>query len=150
MTKLFSRAFASSPEDTKIDRDISEKIHLLQNFLKPEHLDIPLVLQNEASWLVCMLASYIFLEFFKICIDALFIRIVYLILYRPLEFNPPCFVFDQTLYSQFCLFHSDVVIGVYLSCVSQVNDLQPNFCFTHVHINNVTNFENYSTSVDIS
>ncbi|KAK9271105.1 hypothetical protein L1049_026694 [Liquidambar formosana] len=52
MTKLFSRTFASSPEDTKIDRDISEKIHLLQNFLRPEHLDIPLVLQNEASWLL--------------------------------------------------------------------------------------------------
>lgn len=52
MTKLFSRTFASSPEDTKIDREISEKIHLLQNFLKPEHLDIPLVLHNEASWLL--------------------------------------------------------------------------------------------------
>lgn len=56
MTKLFSRTFASAPEDAKIDREILEKIALLQTFLKPEHLDIPAVLHNEASWLVCMLA----------------------------------------------------------------------------------------------
>ncbi|KDP36696.1 hypothetical protein JCGZ_07987 [Jatropha curcas] len=52
MTKLFSRTFAASPEDVKIDRNISEKIQLLQTFLRPEHLDIPAVLQNEASWLL--------------------------------------------------------------------------------------------------
>ncbi|RVW20018.1 Vacuolar protein sorting-associated protein 9A [Vitis vinifera] len=52
MTKLFSRTFAASPEDAKADQEISEKISLLQNFLRPEHLDIPAVLQNEASWLV--------------------------------------------------------------------------------------------------
>ncbi|XP_059631061.1 vacuolar protein sorting-associated protein 9A-like isoform X2 [Cornus florida] len=52
MTKLFSRTFASFPEDAKIDLEISEKIRLLQNFLKPEHLDIPVVLHNEASWLL--------------------------------------------------------------------------------------------------
>ncbi|XP_050253391.1 vacuolar protein sorting-associated protein 9A-like isoform X2 [Quercus robur] len=52
MTKLFSRTFASVPEDAKIDREVSEKICLLQNFLKPEHLDIPAVLHNEASWLL--------------------------------------------------------------------------------------------------
>ncbi|KAM4075633.1 hypothetical protein ACJW30_12G001800 [Castanea mollissima] len=51
MTKLFSRTFASVPEDAKIDREVSEKICLLQTFLKPEHLDIPAVLHNEASWL---------------------------------------------------------------------------------------------------
>ncbi|GMY07978.1 vacuolar protein sorting-associated protein 9A-like isoform X1 [Fagus crenata] len=51
MTKLFSRTFASVPEDAKIDRDISHKICLLQTFLKPDHLDIPAVLHNEASWL---------------------------------------------------------------------------------------------------
>ncbi|KAB1211006.1 Vacuolar protein sorting-associated protein 9A [Morella rubra] len=51
MTKLFSRTFASAPEDAKIDREILEKIALLQTFLKPEHLDIPAVLHNEASWL---------------------------------------------------------------------------------------------------
>jgi len=53
MTKLFSRTFACSPEDTKVDREIAEKISLLQTFLRPEHLDIPAVLRNEASWLVC-------------------------------------------------------------------------------------------------
>ncbi|KAG6659127.1 hypothetical protein I3843_03G010800 [Carya illinoinensis] len=52
MTKLFSRTFASASEDSKIDHEISEKICLLQTFLKPEHLDIPAVLQNEASWLL--------------------------------------------------------------------------------------------------
>ncbi|XP_068320666.1 vacuolar protein sorting-associated protein 9A-like, partial [Pyrus communis] len=52
MTKLFSRTFASSPEDAKIDLETSHKIHLLQTFLKPEHLDIPVVLRNEASGLL--------------------------------------------------------------------------------------------------
>ncbi|KAJ6762212.1 RAB GDP/GTP EXCHANGE FACTOR [Salix koriyanagi] len=52
MTKLFSRTFAISPEDVRIDQEISEKIHLLQSFLRPEHLDIPPFLQNEASWLL--------------------------------------------------------------------------------------------------
>ncbi|EOY16950.1 Vacuolar sorting protein 9 domain isoform 1 [Theobroma cacao] len=52
MTKLHSRTFASSAEDIKMDREISEKICLLQTFLRPEHLDIPVVLQNEASWLL--------------------------------------------------------------------------------------------------
>ncbi|KAF8025128.1 hypothetical protein BT93_F2084 [Corymbia citriodora subsp. variegata] len=52
MTKLFSRTFACSPEDTKFDREIAEKISLLQTFLRPEHLDIPAVLRNEASWLL--------------------------------------------------------------------------------------------------
>ncbi|KAK2981901.1 hypothetical protein RJ640_021092, partial [Escallonia rubra] len=51
MTKLFSRTFGSSPEDARIDREISEKVLLLQNFLRPEHLDIPAVFNNEASWL---------------------------------------------------------------------------------------------------
>ncbi|KAK0577328.1 hypothetical protein LWI29_031366 [Acer saccharum] len=52
MTKLFSRTFAPLPEDVKIDQEVSEKICLLQTFLRPEHLDIPAVLQNEASWLL--------------------------------------------------------------------------------------------------
>ncbi|KAK2385852.1 vacuolar protein sorting-associated protein 9A [Trifolium repens] len=52
MTKLFSRTFATSSEDEKIDNEISEKISFLQTFLKPEHLDIPQVLHNEASWLL--------------------------------------------------------------------------------------------------
>ncbi|XP_048335101.1 vacuolar protein sorting-associated protein 9A isoform X2 [Ziziphus jujuba] len=52
MTKLFYRTFASSPGDIKLDLEISEKIQLLQTFLKPEHLDIPSVLRNDASWLL--------------------------------------------------------------------------------------------------
>ena len=60
MTKLFSRTFAASPEDVRIDNEISEKICLLQTFLKPEHLDIPALLRNEASWLVCIFRMYIY------------------------------------------------------------------------------------------
>ncbi|GMI88678.1 ARABIDOPSIS THALIANA VACUOLAR PROTEIN SORTING 9A [Hibiscus trionum] len=52
MTKLHSRTFASSAEDVKMDAEISDKICLLQTFLRPQHLDIPSVLQNEASWLL--------------------------------------------------------------------------------------------------
>ncbi|KAM7252881.1 hypothetical protein ACFE04_025499 [Oxalis oulophora] len=52
MTKLFARTFAATPEDIKFDHEISEKIQLLQTFLRPEHLDIPTILQNEASWLL--------------------------------------------------------------------------------------------------
>ncbi|KAI4388741.1 hypothetical protein MLD38_001045 [Melastoma candidum] len=52
MTKLFSRTFASSPDDSKVDRDVSEKVSYLQTFLRPEHLDIPPILRNESSWLL--------------------------------------------------------------------------------------------------
>ncbi|GJM97212.1 hypothetical protein PR202_ga14121 [Eleusine coracana subsp. coracana] len=52
MTKLFDRTFGSSAEDAMADMEISEKIGLLQQFVKPPHLDIPKVLHNEASWLV--------------------------------------------------------------------------------------------------
>ncbi|XVE60662.1 hypothetical protein DITRI_Ditri05aG0146400 [Diplodiscus trichospermus] len=51
-TKLHSRTFASSAEDVKMDQQISDKISLLQTFLRPQHLDIPPVLQNESSWLL--------------------------------------------------------------------------------------------------
>ncbi|XP_065009457.1 vacuolar protein sorting-associated protein 9A-like isoform X1 [Musa acuminata AAA Group] len=51
MTKLFTHTFASSSEDAKLDLEISEKICLLQHFIKPDHLDVPRVFQNEASWL---------------------------------------------------------------------------------------------------
>lgn len=61
MTKLYTRTFASIPEDVKIDQEVSEKISLLQTFLRPEHLDIPAVLQNEASWLVRYLSSIAYL-----------------------------------------------------------------------------------------
>uniref|UniRef100_A0A804QBL9 RABX5 catalytic core helical domain-containing protein n=1 Tax=Zea mays TaxID=4577 RepID=A0A804QBL9_MAIZE len=52
MTKLFDRTFGTSTEDAVSDMDISEKIGLLQLFVKPHHLDIPKVVHNEASWLV--------------------------------------------------------------------------------------------------
>ncbi|ONM11416.1 Vacuolar protein sorting-associated protein 9A [Zea mays] len=51
ITKLFDRTFGTSTEDAVTDMDISEKIGLLQQFVKPHHLDIPKVLHNEASWL---------------------------------------------------------------------------------------------------
>lgn len=57
MTKLFTHTFASSSEDAKLDLEISEKICLLQHFIKPDHLDVPRVFQNEASWLVYMMSS---------------------------------------------------------------------------------------------
>ncbi|KAK1288949.1 Vacuolar protein sorting-associated protein 9A [Acorus calamus] len=52
MTKLFNRTFACSLEDAKFDQEISEKIYLLQHFIKPEHLDVPEIFHNEASWLI--------------------------------------------------------------------------------------------------
>ena len=52
MTKLFNHTFGASSEDAIIDMEISKKISLLQQFVKPHHLDILKVLHNEASWLV--------------------------------------------------------------------------------------------------
>ena len=52
MTKLFDNMFGTSTEDAVTAMEISEKIVLLQQFVKPHHLDIPKVLQKEASWLV--------------------------------------------------------------------------------------------------
>ncbi|KAG8098908.1 hypothetical protein GUJ93_ZPchr0013g37667 [Zizania palustris] len=51
MTKLFDRTFAPSAEDVKEDMEISEKIGLLQHFVRPHHLDIPKIMHNESSWL---------------------------------------------------------------------------------------------------
>ncbi|KAM0837220.1 hypothetical protein ACQ4PT_061806 [Festuca glaucescens] len=51
MTKLFDRSFAASAEDAAADAEVSERIGLLQRFVRPQHLDIPRVLHNEASWL---------------------------------------------------------------------------------------------------
>lgn len=59
MTKLFSRTFSSSAEDTKMDLQLSCKIHSLQTFLKPHHLDIPPLLHNEPSCLVCLYSALI-------------------------------------------------------------------------------------------
>ncbi|KAL5652933.1 hypothetical protein ACJX0J_038391, partial [Zea mays] len=54
MTKLFDRTFGTSTEDVVSDMDISEKIGLLQQFVKPRHLDIPKVQHNEALWLLAV------------------------------------------------------------------------------------------------
>ncbi|CAL4920052.1 unnamed protein product [Urochloa decumbens] len=54
MTKLFDRTFGTSAEDAITDMEISQKIGLLQQFVKPHHLDIPKILQNEASWLLAV------------------------------------------------------------------------------------------------
>ncbi|KAK1642391.1 hypothetical protein QYE76_060196 [Lolium multiflorum] len=58
MTKLFDRTFAASAEDAAADAEVSERIGLLQRFVRPEHLDIPKVLHNEASWLVSRRALF--------------------------------------------------------------------------------------------
>ncbi|XP_058089624.1 vacuolar protein sorting-associated protein 9A-like isoform X2 [Magnolia sinica] len=52
MTKLFTRAFASLPEDVKRDEQLSEKMSLVQQFIHPENLDIKPSFQNESSWLL--------------------------------------------------------------------------------------------------
>lgn len=52
MTKLYNRAFASSPEDVRLDEELFEKISLVQKFIKPENLDIKPTFQNESSWLL--------------------------------------------------------------------------------------------------
>jgi len=54
MTKLFNRVFASLPEDVQSDNELFEKIVLLQQFVRPENLDIKPAFQNETSWLVCV------------------------------------------------------------------------------------------------
>lgn len=52
MTKLFNRAFASLPEDVQHDEELFEKMTLLQQFVRPENLDIKPEFQNETSWLL--------------------------------------------------------------------------------------------------
>ncbi|OIV96693.1 hypothetical protein TanjilG_09235 [Lupinus angustifolius] len=51
-TKLLSRVFASVPDDVKLDDKLSEKMALLQQFIRPENLDIKPAFQNETSWLL--------------------------------------------------------------------------------------------------
>lgn len=53
MTKLFTRVFASLPDDVKVDEQLFEKMSLIQQFVGPENLDIKPTFQNETSWLVC-------------------------------------------------------------------------------------------------
>ncbi|KAI4388054.1 hypothetical protein MLD38_000425 [Melastoma candidum] len=52
MTKLFSRVFASHPDDVKVDEQLSETMTLVQQFIRPEYLDIKPPFQNETSWLL--------------------------------------------------------------------------------------------------
>ncbi|CAJ1974167.1 unnamed protein product [Sphenostylis stenocarpa] len=52
MTKLFARVFASVPDDVKLDDQLSEKMALIQQFVRPENLDIKPPFQNESSWLL--------------------------------------------------------------------------------------------------
>ena len=57
MTKLFTRVFASVPDDIKVDEQLSEKMALVQQFIRPENLDIKPTFQNESSWLVSVNAN---------------------------------------------------------------------------------------------
>lgn len=52
MTKLFNRVFASHPDDVKIDNELHQKSALIQHFIRPEHLEIRQMYENEASWLL--------------------------------------------------------------------------------------------------
>ncbi|XP_034675399.1 vacuolar protein sorting-associated protein 9A-like [Vitis riparia] len=52
MTKLYTRVFASVPDDAKLDEQLFEKISLVQQFIRPEQLDIKTTFQNETSWLL--------------------------------------------------------------------------------------------------
>ncbi|XP_027362097.1 vacuolar protein sorting-associated protein 9A-like isoform X2 [Abrus precatorius] len=52
MTKLFARVFASLSDDVKLDDQLSEKMALIQQFIRPENLDIKPAFQNETSWLL--------------------------------------------------------------------------------------------------
>jgi hypothetical protein len=52
MTKLYTRVFASNPDDVKGDDELYEKMALIQQFIRPENLDIMPTYQNETSWLL--------------------------------------------------------------------------------------------------
>ncbi|CAN1173595.1 Vacuolar protein sorting-associated protein 9A [Linum perenne] len=52
MTKLFTRVFASLPDDVKADEQLFEKMSLIQQFVRPENLDIKPQFQNDTSWLL--------------------------------------------------------------------------------------------------
>lgn len=52
MTKLFTRIYASVPEDVKADDQLHEQMALVQQFIRPENLDIKPKFQNETSWLL--------------------------------------------------------------------------------------------------
>ncbi|CAL9185258.1 unnamed protein product, partial [Musa hybrid cultivar] len=52
MTKLFNHVFASVQEDANSDEELTEKMALLQQFVRPENLDVKKAFQNETSWLL--------------------------------------------------------------------------------------------------
>ncbi|THU62954.1 hypothetical protein C4D60_Mb01t10590 [Musa balbisiana] len=52
MTKLFNHVFASVQEDANGDEELFEKMALLQQFVRPENLDVKKAFQNETSWLL--------------------------------------------------------------------------------------------------
>ncbi|KAL9229097.1 hypothetical protein vseg_004607 [Gypsophila vaccaria] len=52
MTKLYNRVFASVPDDVAADEQLFEKAALVQQFIRPENLDIKTTFQNESSWLL--------------------------------------------------------------------------------------------------
>ncbi|XP_020100697.1 vacuolar protein sorting-associated protein 9A-like [Ananas comosus] len=49
MTRLYNRVFASVPEDVHSDEELFEKMALVQQFVKPENLDIKPEFRNEPS-----------------------------------------------------------------------------------------------------
>ena len=58
MSKLYSRTFGAVPEEVEHDQRVYEKVQLLQQFIRPEHLDILPKFQNETSWLVRIFCSH--------------------------------------------------------------------------------------------
>lgn len=75
MTKLFTRVFASLPDDVKQDEQLSEKMALIQQFIRPENLDIKPAFQNETSWLVSISHSGLFSQCgYRVlsCIDGMY------------------------------------------------------------------------------
>ncbi|XP_063940286.1 vacuolar protein sorting-associated protein 9A-like [Daucus carota subsp. sativus] len=52
MTKLFTGVYASVPEEVNEDDLLHEKVSLIQQFIRPENLDIQPIYQNETSWLL--------------------------------------------------------------------------------------------------
>ncbi|XP_074378813.1 vacuolar protein sorting-associated protein 9A-like isoform X2 [Apium graveolens] len=51
MTKLFTRVYASLPEEVNEDNQLHHKVALIQQFIRPENLDIQPIYQNETAWL---------------------------------------------------------------------------------------------------
>ena len=71
MTKLFTGVYASVPEEVNEDDLLHEKVSLIQQFIRPENLDIQPIYQNETSWLVSVISSILvnvslFLAYYKI------------------------------------------------------------------------------------